>query len=345
MGQSVRADLRWSVRDRHGAPRRGRGRSRVAALGLLLVPPILISCHDGEQGAVRRGAGDQETRPAMENDAALAGLQGVIAFNSTSESGIVLLEPATGASERLTEGFSAEWSHDGDRLSFMRAARIFVIAADGSGELELSLEPFHFEPPYVVRPMLSPDGNRLVYSRQGDIEVSSLEGSGPTFLMPPGPEDDRMPAWSPSGRHIAFVRDGDIHVVGADGVDPVNLTSDAAQNLDPDWSPDGAWIAYSSARTGDTRLWRIRVDGTERRRLTGDEAPDHQEYHPSWSPTGAQVVFERWGGTGLQDADIHVVIVDGGAVQPLVVAPGFDGQPSWGPGRRRQPGPGSGPSR
>ena len=336
MGESVSAGHRRSLRGRYGAPRPGRGRPRVAALGLLLVPPLLVSCDAGERGAAaRRGAGAPATRPATENDTALVGLQGVIAFNSTSEAGIVLLDPATGARERLTEGFSAEWSRGGGRLSFMRAARIFVIAPDGSGELELGLEPFHFEPPYVVRPMLSPDGDLLVYSRQGDIEVSGLEGSGPTFLMPPGPEDDRMPAWSPSGRHVAFVRDGDIHVVGADGVDPVNLTGDAAQNLDPDWSPDGAWIAYSSARTGDTRLWRIRVDGTERRRLTGDEAPGHEEYHPSWSPTGAQVVFERWGGRGLQDADIHVVTVDGGAVHPLVVDPGFDGQPSWGPGRRR----------
>ena len=309
-------------------------RPRARAATILLLAAALAAC---DRPAAREARPDNAAGAPEGGRAPSAGTRsaaGLIVFNSASEEGIAILDPATGQLERLAEGFSAEWSWDGTTISFMRDARIFLVAADGSGEREVGVEPFHFEPPYVVRPVLSPDGRRVAYSRQGDIEVLDLERPSPVFLVPPGPEDDRMPAWSPSGREIAFVRDRDIYVVEMDGSGLRNLTKDAAGNLDPDWSPDGVWIAYSSTRDGDSRIWRIRAEGTDRRRLTGDRGADHQEYHPSWSPDGAEVVFERWGDLGMRAADIYAATVEAGVVRPLVVAPGFDGQPSWGAGAR-----------
>lgn len=257
---------------------------------------------------------------------------GVIAFNSTVDGGIVLMDPATGRKELLTKGSSPEWSSDGRELSFMREARIYVIGANGTNEREIPVEPFHVEAPYMVRPVLSPGADRVAYSRQGEIELADLGGGKPVFLMKPDPADDRMPAWSRQGGQLAFVRDHDIYVVSVDGAGLRNLTKDGAENLDPEWSPTGDRIAFSSRGSGEARIWTIRVDGSDRRRVTSDvEDPDHQEYHPSWSPDGTQIVFERWGGRqGPQGADIYIASVKSGTVRPLAVTPGFDGLPSWG---------------
>ncbi|MCH9015998.1 MAG: serine/threonine-protein kinase [Gemmatimonadetes bacterium] len=51
------------------------------------------------------------------------------------------------------------------------------------------------------------------------------------------------------------------------------LTFDAVQNLNPEWSPDGAWIYYQSVRDGRPGLWRKRSNGTgqEERILLPDQ--------------------------------------------------------------------------
>ncbi len=257
---------------------------------------------------------------------------GVIAFNSTADSGIVLVNPTTGKKAFLTRGSSPEWSADGRQLSFMREGRIHVIAANGTNDRVIPTEPFYFEAAYMVRPVLSPRGDRLAYSREGEIEVTSLEGGTPRFLTQPSPADDQMPVWSRQGGQLALVRDRDICVVGADGSGLRNLTADGADNLDPEWSPTGDRIAFSSRRSGQQRIWTIRVDGSDSRMVARDAAdPEHQEYHPSWSPDGTQIVFERWGGRQARDqADIYIALVKSGTTRPLVVTPGFDGLPSWG---------------
>jgi len=257
---------------------------------------------------------------------------GVIAFNSAVDGGIVLMDPTTGRKALLAKGSSPEWSSNGRELSFMRAGRIYVIGANGTNEREIPVAPFAFEAPYMVRPVLSPGADRVAYSRQGEIELVVLGAGRPVFLMKPDPADDRMPVWSPQGGHLAFVRDGDIYVVSVDGSGLRNLTADGAENLDPEWSPTGDRIAFSSRGIGEARLWTIRMDGSDRRRVTSDdENPEHQEYHPSWSPDGTQIVFERWGGRqGPQDADIYIASVKSGTVRPLAITPGFDGLPSWG---------------
>jgi len=257
---------------------------------------------------------------------------GIIAFNSTVDGGIVLIDPTTGRKALLTKGASPEWSSNGRELSFMRAGRIYVIGANGTNEREIPVAPFLFEVPYLVRPVLSPGADRIAYSRQGEIELVDLGGGKPVFLMKPDPADDRMPVWSPRGEHLAFVRDGDIYVVSPPGSGLRNLTADRAEDLDPEWSPTGDRIAFSSRGSDGVRIWTIRPDGSDRRRVTNDEEnPEHQEYHPSWSPDGTQIVFERWGGPqGRQGADIYIASVNSGTVRPLAVTPGFDGLPSWG---------------
>jgi len=63
---------------------------------------------------------------------------------------------------------------------------------------------------------------------------------------------------------------------------------------DPQFSPDGAWIAYAVAHVDSARdrwdsdLWMTRADGGETRRLT---TSDENETTPRWSPDGRTLAF------------------------------------------------------
>ena len=55
--------------------------------------------------------------------------------------------------------------------------------------------------------------------------------------------------FSPDGRQSAFDNAYFIHVVDVEGnARPRQLPDQKAQNLSPDWSPDGQWLLFTSNR-------------------------------------------------------------------------------------------------
>src|SRR3954469_15510818 len=59
------------------------------------------------------------------------------------------------------------------------------------------------------------------------------------------------PAWSPDGRWIAFSMGGDIWKVPADGGVAIALTRGPAYHFEPAWSPDGSRVAFSMDTDGN----------------------------------------------------------------------------------------------
>jgi TolB protein len=74
--------------------------------------------------------------------------------------------------------------------------------------------------------------------------------------------------WSPTGRRIVYwgiqkPPQRDIAIVAADGSEaesPHWITSDAAVDSSPTWSPDGKYVYFGSSRGGTLNLWRVGVD-------------------------------------------------------------------------------------
>src|SRR3954451_3916577 len=62
------------------------------------------------------------------------------------------------------------------------------------------------------------------------------------------------PAWSPDGKWIAFSMRGDIWKVPARGGEAVALTRGPAYHFEPAWSPDGARVAFSMDVSGNLDL-------------------------------------------------------------------------------------------
>ena len=86
----------------------------------------------------------------------------------------------------------------------------------------------------------------------------------------------RFCAISPDGQTIAFSYMGDIFTVPTQGGTARQLTTNAAYDAYPVWSPDGQRLAFSSSREGSLDVYVVDKNGGTPKRLTtdsGDETP------------------------------------------------------------------------
>ncbi|HVB37364.1 MAG TPA: hypothetical protein VND92_02465, partial [Vicinamibacterales bacterium] len=90
--------------------------------------------------------------------------------------------------------------------------------------------------------------------------------------------------------------------------------------MDPAWSPDGHWIAFSMR--GD--IWKVPATGGEAVALTQGPA---YHFEPAWSPDGSRIALSMDRGDG--NLDIGVVSADGGQVQRITSDPAIDIEPEW----------------
>ena len=133
-------------------------------------------------------------------------------------------------------------------------------------------------PDYEVWPTFSPDGQQIVYcagvpgDRADHVFVHSLIDHS-TRQMTKADANDVMPVFSPDGTLIAFARDkthnwgglaanweeaGVICVVGTNGAQERQLTSDDTYAYQPQFSPDGKSVNYSTMNG----RFSIPVDGS-----------------------------------------------------------------------------------
>jgi len=89
--------------------------------------------------------------------------------------------------------------------------------------------------------------------------------------------------------------------------------------MDPAWSPDGHWIAFSMR--GD--IWKVPAEGGEAIALT--QGPDYH-FEPAWSRDGSRVALSY---EIDDDLEIGIVDADGGPVQRVTHNSGYDVQPVW----------------
>jgi Tol biopolymer transport system component len=96
------------------------------------------------------------------------------------------------------------------------------------------------------------------------------------------------PVWSPDGRWIAFSMRGDIWKVPAEGGIAMALTAGSAYHFEPAWSPDGNRLALSMDIDGNLDIGVVGAEGGEVERITSDPAVDVE---PVWSRDGRAIYF------------------------------------------------------
>lgn len=112
----------------------------------------------------------------------------------------------------------------------------------------------------------------------------------------------RFPSISPDGQTIAFSYKGDIFTVSAKGGEARQLTTNAAYDAYPIWSPDGRRIAFASTREGSFDVYIMPAGGGSPVRLTThsqDEVPitfsdnDHVLFQAVIMPTAQSIAFSE----------------------------------------------------
>jgi eukaryotic-like serine/threonine-protein kinase len=137
----------------------------------------------------------------------------------------------------------------------------------------------------------SPDGRQIAFSndRTGtwQIYVKDVGGTGQEQLLTDGPNAKSAKDWSRDGRYILYEEQdpkngADIRALLLDGDHkPIPVLQTPFNEAQPQFSPDGKWIAYQSDESGANQIyvqsfppsggkWQISTSGGTSPRWRGD---------------------------------------------------------------------------
>ncbi|HEV2743602.1 MAG TPA: hypothetical protein VGV91_10625, partial [Rubrobacter sp.] len=211
------------------------------------------------------------------------------------------------------------WSADGTRITFTNQTdlavpgEIFEMEADGSSERNLTNTPSN-----DGASAYSPANNKFAFASdraggQFDVFLATLGPDGQTTgltRLTTNDAFDSSPAISPDGKRLAFASnrygDEDIYLMRLAPEGPRNPAVKLTKNTRPDpneapymydqspeWSPDGAQIAFASDRTGNFEVYRMKAapEGTRNRPINLTKNPTPFDQDPTWSPDGKKIAF------------------------------------------------------
>jgi Tol biopolymer transport system component/imidazolonepropionase-like amidohydrolase len=121
---------------------------------------------------------------------------------------------------------------------------------------------------------------------------------------------------SPDGREVVFDLLGDLYVIPIEGGEARSLTSGFAWDMQPRYSPDGRFVAFTSDRAGGDNVWVMNRDGSDPQQVSKESY--RLLNSPAWTPdsefigarkhftstrslgAGEIWLYHRTGGDGLQ---------------------------------------------
>jgi Tol biopolymer transport system component len=208
--------------------------------------------------------------------------------------------------------FFESWSPDGRQIAFTifspnAPGQLWIMNADGGNQHILLAESDFDE----ERPSFTPDGSSVLFTRcRLDIEACALYRIGVAGGSLTSITDfdlgisDYSPKHSPVGQSLAFIGGGRRGIICAIYLASPNestlrqITPAPLSARQPDWSPDGRKLAFSThcGNPQNEEIWVVDRDGDGLRQLTNngtDYLTDSHDFNPSWSPQGDAIVFER----------------------------------------------------
>ena len=142
-----------------------------------------------------------------------------------------------------------------------------------------------------------------------DAATGPVESAAASTAPPPTPAPTATPVpVAGPGEPWVVYQAGRIVLVRPDGTGTHPLlasTSATGPQLHPDWSPDGARIAFSADGPDGTRdIWVANADGSGLERVFDCATPCGWADDPAWSPDGTRLMWQQ--GTATDDAGTGV---------------------------------------
>jgi TolB protein len=222
---------------------------------------------------------------------------------------IYIMDMETMSVTQLTSNTAADlmpvWSPDGNWIAFV-SDRVYKVPLEG-GSLEIAAGMEL----YIMRA----DGSELTRLSKGESDYSLY------------------PSWAPDSTRVVYMNVGgssaNLYVANANDPDaePINLTAEVdAAAWNPDWSPDGQYIAFMADHPLGKDVFRIDADGQNLVNLTVDWAGLSGD--PSWSPDSQRIVFATNPDDG-EHVNLYVMTKDGTDITPLTTEGEQYVQPEW----------------
>ena len=218
-------------------------------------------------------------------------------------------------------------------------------------------------PGSAFRPVISPDGSKLVYGTRYETEtglrIRDLQSGEERWLKYPIQRDDQeslftrdfLPSYcfTPDSKEVVVTWGGKIHRVniGNSEEHEIPFTAKVERDLGPELnlplrvedgpvqvriiqapveSPDGKRVVFSAL----THLYVMDLPSGSPKRLTDDR---NREFQPAWSPDGQWLAYVTW---SVEGGQIWKARADGtGSPQQLTHVPAYYRDPVWSPDGQR----------
>lgn len=242
----------------------------------------------------------------------------------------------TNLTRHPAEDSDPAWSPDGKHILFVstrdRIPDLYLMRADGSG-----VRPVFKTLRHRAEPTWSPDGTQLAYVRHDKnvIETATRTGAGAKQLAR---IDWRYayPTWSPDGTEIAYGwgQSMDIYLINVyTGTVDVLLREQKYIMKHPAWSPTGDYLAFAGFKWPRNQVGPLRVDDKMSLYITSRDSVQVRHLmeerivnHPTWSPHGDEILYERKEGGQTQ---LYKVAVTGRGEPIRLTTKGDNTEADW----------------
>jgi len=142
---------------------------------------------------------------------------------------------------------------------------------------------------------------------------------------------------SPDGKYLVFDLLGDIYQIPVSGGDAKPLAQGIAWQMQPVYSPDGKYIAFTSDADGGDNIWIMNADGSNPRTVTSETF--RLLNSPAWSPDSQYIVGRKHftASRSLGAGEVWLYHVAGGEGVKLTERPNDEkdlGEPAYSPDGR-----------
>jgi serine/threonine-protein kinase len=206
--------------------------------------------------------------------------------------------------------YSPRLSPDGQRVA------VSTFAAPQVWRFDIArgtLGPVTVDGPSDVGVIVPPDGKRIVFRSgaeggEGNLYWKAADGSGAVERLTTSARSQTPGSLTPDGTTLAFVEEGDSTVPGqwfnfdiwvlsiADRKARAVIHT-AANEMTPEFSPDGRWLAYVSSESGRTEVYVQPYPGPGERLLISTNGGEQ----PAWSRSGRELFYVQGGAATQRD--------------------------------------------